>query len=298
MLMDFDSRQAQTLEVFRTLWGEDFVYSFKENAINLQRLESFSDGKLNNWLSDIFSQEQTDLKTNSIIYHGIDLIPLDKTLNFLDEWKADLKNRSIVGVPEINVTLTQVSMLTPPPQLIARCDFVMAHGTLHHTRSVEQALQATLTCLRSGGYYLGWIINEQKPLRKITDEFFRGYFSGFDNISNCESELQTLSEIFSAMGKSMGDAEIEINDDVTFLGLERGKYRLQTLLYDHFLKCYSVEGESDRQRIHQLFDWFNPHYYHQTSRSQLESILGRCEDANIVDIVTKTNGHFFLLKKN
>ena len=103
MLMDFDSRQAQTLEVFRTLWGEDFVYSFKENAINLQRLESFSDGKLNNWLSDIFSQEQvtildagcglgfgfvnvidallsqTDLKTNSIIYHGIDLIPLDKT---------------------------------------------------------------------------------------------------------------------------------------------------------------------------------------------------------------------------
>ena len=96
----------------------------------------------------------------------------------------------------------------------------------------------------------------------------------------------------------MGDTEIEINDDVAFLGLEKGKHRLQTLLYDHFIKCYSVEGESRRRQIQQLFDWFNPHYYHQTNRVELESMLDRCEGINVLDIVTKTNGHFLFLRKD
>ena len=59
--MTFDPRQAHTSEVFRSLWGEDFVYSFKENAIDLRRLDSFSDGKLYKWLSEIFLRKQTTI---------------------------------------------------------------------------------------------------------------------------------------------------------------------------------------------------------------------------------------------
>ena len=86
------------------------------------------------------------------------------------------------------------------------------------------------------------------------------------------------------------------------LDLKAGQYKLQTLLYDYFLKCYYRSEESERRQLHQLFDWFSPDYYHQTTRYELEEIISELNfdnrECEILDIVSKENGHYFFLRKH
>ena len=78
--------------------------------------------------------------------------------------------------------------------------------------------------------------------------------------------------------------------------LSSGEYSLQSLLYDYIIKCYHRPGVSPKWNIYSLFDWFNPKYYHQTSREQLEQIIQSIDCVESVDIVTQVSGHFFFLK--
>ena len=81
---------------------------------------------------------------------------------------------------------------------------------------------------------------------------------------------------------------------------KKGKYNLQTLFYDFFLKCYYKSGESqegETRVIAQLFDWFNPLYYHQTSRSELIEMIENLDEIKNYEIISKTNGHFFKVTK-
>ena len=172
----------------------------------------------------------------------------------------------------------------------------MAIGSLHHTPGVMESLSATLKCVKPGGYYLGWIINKQKPLRATTDQFFRDHFSRFNHLSECEKELGTLVEIFQALSESIGDRKIYIKNNLDFMELSPGEYGLQSLLYDYILKCYHRSGVSPKWNIYSLFDWFNPKYYHQTSREELDQLIESIDCVEPVDIVTHVSGHFFFLR--
>jgi hypothetical protein len=78
--------------------------------------------------------------------------------------------------------------------------------------------------------------------------------------------------------------------------LDPGTYRLQNLLYDYFFKCYFRGGNLDEglPRVKaQLFDWFVPKYYHQTTRMELCSMIDMLGGSSDKEIISKTNGHFF-----
>jgi len=287
-----------------------------EFEIEIENYKMKSDQKIQGWLKQAFSKKYTKVldagcglgggfcnilcllptpyRTTTISYNGIDLIPLSNTKRFLEEHLPSFFDDK--NCIDIDLNMKEVSMLTPPNNLIGSCDLVMAIGTLHHTPGVKESLIATLKCVRSGGYYLGWIINEQKPLRAITDQFFRDYFSQFTNLSECEEELHALVEIFQALSESVGDKTIIIKNNLEFMGLSPGEYGLQSLLYDYIVKCYHRSGVDPRWNIYSLFDWFNPEFYHQTSREQLDKLIQSIDCVEPIDIVTKASGHFFFLK--
>lgn len=200
------------------------------------------------------------------------------------------------ALPETNFSFRLLNADMNSIPLTEQFDIVIAIGTLHHTPSVLAALQSTYLRLKPAGTYIGWIINNQKPLRSFTDEYFRQYFTDSSKENYFDQDLTGLSYIFKSLGEALGDQSILIKDKITCLDLEPGSYQLQTLLYDYFLKCYYKSGTSSEglTRIKaQLWDWFVPKYYHQTSQEELSAMIIQLEGSTDSEIITKTNGHFF-----
>jgi hypothetical protein len=175
-------------------------------------------------------------------------------------------------------------------------DIVTAIGTLHHTESVFNSLSSTYSMLKPGGLYVGWIINEQKPVRSVTDEYFRQCFDGTPSPSGSHGEITALAKFSMSLGEALGDQKVVVSDDVDVLGLAAGEYSIQTLIYDYIIKLYYVKGHSLERTYDQLFDWFVPKWYHQTSRAELEEMFGALSPTSW-DIETITNGHFFFITR-
>jgi len=317
------SDQAQVASAFNTLWNGLYdTNSFSEDELGIpndnQKLLDWSVGLLPMWVSnaigsknrisildagcglgygiksviEVCHKEFAALKKLS--YHGIDLIDLSRT-------KEKVKACTEIVMPDTdtNVCVHLMDMIESS-KLNQDFDIILALGSLHHTPSVEKYLASTFDSLKPGGTYIGWIINEQKPLRACTDKFFRGFFSDATLAENHDSDLTSLAQIFLSLGNALNNKEITLTKSVNCLGIEPGTYRLQSLLYDYFLKCYFKGGENEEGLIRvkaQLYDWFVPIYYHQTSRNQLESILASLNHSSYYEICTSTNGHFFKITK-
>jgi hypothetical protein len=51
---------------------------------------------------------------------------------------------------------------------------------------------------------------------------------------------------------------VEIADDIPELGLQRGTYDVQRLLYDHVLKCFWNDHYDFLTNVMVNFDWYRP----------------------------------------
>ena len=319
-------KEHKSVKTFANLWSEYEIYDGKhlrDREIDKDRMQSWSDNKLVRWLTRAIehvptsrpfiivdagcglgygfsvllelllsqSNESTLLRKNNrkFIYYGLDLIDLEKTevfmQNFIRSHNLNFECR-FINFDILNSEFTE-----------NYADLVVSLGSMHHTKSVETALQSTFSCLQRRGTYIGWIINKQKPLRAATDAFFRQHFGGL-SLKECERELETLNTIFTSLGEALSDTNVQINQESKVLGLAAGKYKLQSLLYDYFLKCFYINNHSKQRHIHQLYDWFSPTYYEQTDRAQLEQYIGKIEGNSTHEIITKTNGHFFVIHRD
>lgn len=292
-----DKKQKQVGETFSSLWGDTAPYAFNEDALQISRgkFEDWSDGKIFNWIDASLSgtSERSrvidfgcglgfsavsllEQHAKQISYCGIDLFPLEKTEHFLAARGFDdisLDNKNVVS--------------DPLPQGF---DLVIAMGSLHHTTSVEMSLKNTRKSLREGGRYIGWIINEQKRLRKVTDASLRAFYKTLESDEEKWAEARKHAHIAWEISEALNDAEITLAEDVPSWELERGTYKIQTLLFDYLIKI--SRDDTIERSAHQAYDWFVPDYYHQTSRDELFAILESMAVSDI-DVVTKTNGHMF-----
>jgi SAM-dependent methyltransferase len=231
------------------------------------------------------SGELTSFTEKKLNYTGIDLIDLDKTKPFLTR-----------HCPKWNLSLQYLNM-NAASLLLEEFDLVFALGTHHHTDNVGLALESTWQAVKPGGTYIAWIINEQKPLRAATDEFFRAKLNEDGDLSLKDDELSALAHFFYQLGNKLGDMTIDINYSVGTMDLQAGTYKIPTLFYDYFLKCCFNPALSMARAKHQLFDWFAPKNYHQTPRRQLQAHIEALSDVLEHEVITKTNGHFFTLKR-
>lgn len=301
-----EDHERQIESVFNRLWvgrGDNYEDAELEKD-TLGRYDNWSDGRLSAHVRELFSSDsRSDVKIidagcglgfsfNSIFssykerieYTGMDLIDLSRTKNFL-------KSRGY------NCRFIRDSMVAPPPEIPREhYDVVLALGTLMCTDSVLSALTSTYSLLRPGGLYIGWIINAQKPVRAETDKYLRQYFGKYEEGSEFRDELLALAKFSFNLGEALGEQKVAVPEDVPSLGLNSGEYTIQTLIYDYLIKLYYVKGHTLERTYDQLFDWFMPKWYHQTKREELEEMIDTLQPKSR-EIVSKTNGHFFFLRK-
>ncbi len=292
-----DEKQEQVGQTFSSLWGDTAPYASNDEALEISRRKysDWSDGKILEWIDGALNAATEKPKVidfgcglgftalsllkgyeDRIAYCGIDLFPLEKTGRFLTEGgfnDVSFENRNVVSdtLPE-------------------GFDLAIAMGSLHHSTSIEKSLANTCQALKPGGRYIGWIINEQKRLRKATDKSFREFYATLETDEEKWTEAGRHAQIAWEIGEALGDAEITLKEDLPSWELERGTYKIQTLLFDYLVKI--SKDDTIERSMHQAYDWFVPEYYHQTSRADLLAMLDKLS-VSAIEVVTKTNGHVF-----
>ena len=227
---------------------------------------------------------------SQIKYVGFDVHEeLHRTYRFLNKIFLKQTNSPII----VKASMNKI----PNIKLFKNVDFAWAEGTLHHSENIESAVREISKTLKKGGLFMFWTINEQKPLRKFTDIFFRSHFQTYPNSKKVMDELKKIAHLSAAFGKSLGGDKVTLKSKIECLQIKPGTYKLQELLYDYIIKLY-YRGKmiSRERRAHHLFDWFRPAFYHQISRNKLKKILQK-NNLNIVHYIEKTNGHYVVCKK-
>jgi len=160
----------------------------------------------------------------------------------------------------------------------AAFDAVYAEGVLHHTPSTECALKAVLKTLAPGGELLFYVYRQKGPVREFTDDYIRGIISRLEP-QEAWATLRPLTRLGQALAELR--VEVEVPEDIPYLGIIAGRYDVQRLIYWHFAKLYWGEGLTFEESHHVNFDWYHPVYAHRHTEAEVRQW---CEDGGLTVI--------------
>ena len=82
------------------------------------------------------------------------------------------------------------------------------------------------------------------------------------------------------LGQALSElhAEIEVPEDISFLGIKAGRYDVQRLIYWNFAKLYWRDTFSLEENNHVNFDWYHPRY---SWRHTEDEIRRWCSEAGL-----------------
>lgn len=134
-------------------------------------------------------------------------------------------------------------------------DIVFCEGVLHHTSAPRVALSRLVEHLNPGGTILFYVYRRKAPLREFCDDHIRERLRAMSD----EEAWRALLPL-TRLGRNLGrlDVEVEVEEDVELLGIPKGKYPLQRLVYWFFAKMYYDPHFSDEEMNHINFDWYRP----------------------------------------
>ena len=223
-----------------------------------------------------------------INYTGIDV---HNNLNDTKKFLSPIFLRSNSKLDLFKISMNKI----PKKNFYKKFDFIWAEGTIHHSENISSAIQNLSNCLKKNGIFIFWTINEQKPLRKITDKYFRNFYSEL-SLENQFKESKLLADLSIKIGKILGSKKVKIDKEIKSLDLKKGNYKIQNLIYDFILKLYYYPKINVNRVSHQIFDWYSPVFYHQISNKNLKIIL-KINNLKILRHYERSNGHYIISKK-
>jgi arsenite methyltransferase len=148
----------------------------------------------------------------------------------------------------------------------ASFDAIFAEGVLHHTPSTAGALKALVPLLAPGGEILFYVYRKKGPVREFTDDYVRGLVSGLPPQEAWE-KLLPLTRLGQALASLR--AEVEVPEDIPYLGIKAGRYDVQRLVYWNFAKMFWNDEYPFETNHHINFDWYHPRYAHRQTKEEI-----------------------------
>lgn len=160
------------------------------------------------------------------------------------------------------------SDLNAIPEELGQFDVIFSEGVLHHTDSVETALRVLAQRLNPGGKFLFYVYAKKAPIREYTDDLIRDAIAPLRN-----DEAWKALEPLTKLGKALGDLniEIEVEEDIPYLGILKGRHSLQRLFYYKICKAYYRPDYSLDEMNHINFDWFRPRNCHRHTPDEVRA---------------------------
>jgi SAM-dependent methyltransferase len=134
-------------------------------------------------------------------------------------------------------------------------DVVSCDQVLHHTPDPPANFRRLVSLLRPGGRFLLYVYRVKGPLREFADDHLRGILT-----QGPPERCVDFSERVTRLGRNLSrlKATVEIEDDLPELGIRRGTYDVQRLIYDHVLKCFWNGDYDFETNVMVNFDWYRP----------------------------------------
>lgn len=139
-----------------------------------------------------------------------------------------------------------------PPESV---DVIFSEGVLHHTDNTEKSLINIVKFLKPGGRILFYVYAKKAVVREFTDDHIRYNLKSLDDAGAWEA-LYPLTKLGKALGEL--NVDIDIPEDIPYLGIKKGKMNLQRFFYWNICKMFYKPEFSIDEMNHMNFDWFRP----------------------------------------
>lgn len=152
-----------------------------------------------------------------------------------------------------------------------RFDYVICRAAIHHTPDPRKTFHSLVSRLKPGGQIAITVYRKKGIAREALDDAYR------NEIVPLEPEAAfALSRQFTVLGRALQQIEqkVTIPEDLPLFGIAAGEHPLQTLFYNHFLKCFfnPVFGEENSTMVN--YDWYHPRYAVRYQRDEVERWFG------------------------
>jgi arsenite methyltransferase len=166
----------------------------------------------------------------------------------------DVAQERLTGIPGLHFVQADVCQL---PFAEKTFDVIFSEGVLHHTPSTERALKSLVPLLRRGGEIMFYVYRKKGPIREFTDDYIREIMSVLTP-QQAWDKLRPLTKLGQALAEL--HAEVEVKEDIPYLGIKAGRYDAQRLIYWNFAKMFWNDNLSFDENHLQNFDWYSPRY--------------------------------------
>ena len=150
-------------------------------------------------------------------------------------------------------------------------DAIFAEGVLHHTPSTKQAVKSLKPLLMPGGEILFYVYRKKGPVREFTDDYIRDLVSPLSPREAWEA-LRPLTKLGQALAEL--HAEVEVPEDIPYLGIKAGRQDVQRLIYWNFAKLFWNSDFTFETNHHINFDWYHPRYAHRQTEEDIRRWCG------------------------
>ena len=154
-------------------------------------------------------------------------------------------------------------------------DLIFSEGVLHHTDSTEKAVKYLATKLKPGGRLMFYVYVKKAVVREFTDDYVREAIKDLTDEQAWEA-LEPLTKLGMTLGQLA--VEIDVPEDIPYLGIKKGKQDLQRFFYWNICKMFYRADFSQDEMNHINFDWFRPLNCHRHTPEEIE---GWCRDAGL-----------------
>lgn len=186
---------------------------------------------------------------------------------------VDIARGRFRGEPRVHIAQADLGALPFPP---AWFDLISCDQVLHHTPDPPAWFQRLVRHLAPGGHVLLYVYRRKGPLREFADDHLRQLCVDAPN-----EQVMDLCRRLARLGRSLAglQAMVEVEDDLPELGITRGRYDVQRLIYDHMVKCFWNEDYSFETNAKVGYDWYRPRH---AFRYAPEQVREWCQAAGLV----------------
>jgi len=164
-----------------------------------------------------------------------------------------------------NITLRNANLRKSLSRL-GKFDFIYCQEVLHHTGNARAAFRNLCSILAPGGRIAIYVYRKKAPGREYMDDFVRARVGSLSY-----GKAMAVCRQITELGRRLSEIDAEIaTDDIPVLGIAKGRYTPQRLLYNFFLKCYWNPALNFEENAVINYDWYHPQY---CSRHTLEEVL-------------------------
>ena len=145
-------------------------------------------------------------------------------------------------------------------------DLIFSEGVLHHTDSTEKAIKYLATKVKKGGRFMFYVYAKKAVIREFTDDYIRQQLSAMSDEAAWKA-LESLTNLGIAIGQL--NYEIEVPEDIPYLGIKKGRFDLQRFFYWNICKMFYRPDFTFQEMNHVNFDWFRPLNCHRQTPEEV-----------------------------